>query len=88
LKGPDNLHLSAGFDNHGRGYLAYDVAVDFWDPLPGRHFEKPDEKVETKWGDFVDGYRSVSQFRQKALRPSWRRCDPSLCVQVQSNRTA
>jgi Ser/Thr protein kinase RdoA (MazF antagonist) len=66
-----NTHMSDGsegvrmasffdFDDGGPGYLAYDLAVYLWNNLLGRQLEKPDEKVETKWGHFVNGYRSVA----------------------------
>jgi Ser/Thr protein kinase RdoA (MazF antagonist) len=47
------------FDDGGPGYLAYDLAVYLWANLLGRQLEKPDEKVEAKWGHFLNGYRSV-----------------------------
>ena len=59
--GPDGTRVASffDFDDGGPGFLAYDLAVYLWSILLGRQLAKPDEKVETKWRHFVDGYRSV-----------------------------
>ncbi|SIN99243.1 phosphotransferase enzyme family protein [Paraburkholderia phenazinium] len=59
--GPDGARVASffDFDDGGPGYLAYDLAVCLWNNLLGRQLERPDEEVETKWGYFVNGYRSV-----------------------------
>ena len=60
--GPEGARVASffDFDDGGPGYLAYDLAVYLWNNLLARQLEKPDEKVETKWGHFVNGYRSVA----------------------------
>jgi Ser/Thr protein kinase RdoA (MazF antagonist) len=72
------------FDDGGPGYLAYDLAVYLWANFLGRQLEKPDEKVEAKWGNFVSGYRSVESLPSVdfeavmtfvAIRHFWLMCD-------------
>jgi len=60
--GPEGARVASffDFDDGGPGYLAYDLAVYLWNNLLARQLEKPDEKVEAKWGHFVSGYRSVA----------------------------
>lgn len=60
--GPKGTRVASffDFDDGGPGYLAYDLAVYLWNNLLGWQLERPDEKVETKWGHFVNGYRSVA----------------------------
>jgi Ser/Thr protein kinase RdoA (MazF antagonist) len=60
--GPEGVRVASffDFDDGGPGYLAYDLAVYLWNNLLGRELERPDEDVETKWGHFVSGYRSVA----------------------------
>jgi len=60
--GPEGVRVASffDFDDGGPGYLAYDLAVYLWNNLLGRQLERPDEEVETKWGHFVNGYRSVA----------------------------
>ncbi|CAB3794638.1 phosphotransferase enzyme family protein [Paraburkholderia fynbosensis] len=59
--GPDGGRVASffDFDDGGPGYLAYDLSVYLWSNLLGRQLAKPDEKVETSWAHFVNGYRSI-----------------------------
>jgi Ser/Thr protein kinase RdoA (MazF antagonist) len=58
--GGTRVALFFDFDDAGPGYLAYDLAVYLWNNLLSHELERPDEEIETKWGHFVNGYRSVA----------------------------
>ncbi|SIN80621.1 hypothetical protein SAMN05444168_0440 [Paraburkholderia phenazinium] len=84
--GPEDARVASffDFDDGGPGYLAYDLAVYLWANFLGRQLEKPDEKVEAKWGNFVSGYRSVESLPSVdfeavmtfvAIRHFWLMCD-------------